>query len=339
MQLPEAKNILVIKLRGIGDVLLSVPALRAVRKAYPDARLSFMTEQNGGEVLRGQPMLDEIIVLDRSSGWLEYLRFVREIRKRKFDMVIDLFGNPRTAVLTFMTGARARVGLTWRLRRHAYNIACEGPAQVCYAVEANFHVIRQIGIQALDRTFRLFLGEHDRQPAAEFLKSINAGNKRIVGLNPGGSWQTKQWQAEKFAELAEHLASEYTVLLLGGPAEQKIVEEILKQVRKKVYAVPVMGLRPTAALIENLDLLITVDGALKHIAVAAEIPSITLFGPTNPVAWHPQENPKHRAIFNRDLKCRPCDRRTCAGNECLRSITVENVIDAVREMKNAGIIR
>lgn len=283
-------------------------------------------------MLRESLHVDEILPWPASLG--ETVRLVREIRRRTFDCVIDAFGNPRTAWVTLFSGCRHRIGYDVRVRRWAYRQVVPRLPAGHYNSRVQLELLRPLGIEAAGDRLQLFLASVERKWAQETLAKLGvAASERPIGVNPGGSWSTKRWWANRYGRLAAELAERPggTVLVLWGPGEEAIAREVESTARHpRVRAIPSCSLRQMAALIERMRLLVTNDAAAKHIAVALGTPSLTLHGPTDPRAWHP-EGGAHRILVG-EVPCAPCERTTCGHRSCMVRLTVPEVTENAREM-------
>lgn len=323
-------NILVIKLRGVGDVILSIPVLRALRNKYPNAHISYLVEENIKDILTGISYINEIIPLRKTL--YSQLKLIKLLRSKDYDISIDLFCNPRSALISYLSGAKKRIGLKTNFRDIFYNIKIPGISTIEYAPKAGLHIIKEgLGVDSGDLKLELYTDEKAESFAEEFIKNNNLKNKNIISISPSASWETKSWGEKNWAGLINLLKEkkEREVVLLWGPKDGEIVENIMKLTRRKPVVIPKTNLKEFVALIKHSKLLVCNDNSSKHIAVAFNVPTITVFGGTNPLAWHPAGDKRHIAIYH-ELKCRPCDKLKCPYNttECLSSITAEEVYNS-----------
>ncbi len=358
----EIRNILLIRIRAFGDTLLTTPTLRGLKQAYPGARLSVVLEPAMGEILKGLPYVDEIIPYDRLGmkklGWWgelkANLRFNLWLRSRRFDLVLDVLGTPRTAWMTLFSGAPRRVGFAFRVRRLAYNTVWHPAREPKYIADFTADVLRALGHQpdSLDLDFDV-PGEA-RARADEFLRAQGLEGRRVVMASPAGGWELKRYPAAQLGRALDLIQkrSDARVLLLWGPGERELAEEVAAGMDPAPLLAPPTDLRLLAAFLQRAALLVTNDGANKHLAVATRTPTLTLFGPTSDLAWHPPADPRHRAL-KLALPCMPCEKLACrwggldkalpAGDpgrragvllpqDCLRLLEPEKVAQAALEM-------
>ncbi|MCY3771635.1 MAG: glycosyltransferase family 9 protein [Gemmatimonadetes bacterium] len=337
MEAPEAKRILLSRLRFIGDVVLTTPVIRALKRQYPEAGLYYLAEAGPAAVLAHNPHLEEVIVLPdellpaRSvlTRCREQARFLRSLRQRRFDLAIDLFGNPRSALLTLATGARYRVGYDVRGRGRAYNVKIRRSASP-RAVDACLDAIRTIGVPADDDRTEVHFSAEDANWAESWLveRGID-GTRPTVALNPGASWPAKTWSVERFAELARGLIEELnvTVLLVAGPGQWETMAGLNAWSGHVCPVVETDSLTRLAALIRRCDLYVANDCGPMHIAVAVGTPTIGLFGPSRPEIWFPYPNADgHVALRAETDTC--CGRDYCIRpTPCIESISPRTVLE------------
>ncbi|MCH7761305.1 glycosyltransferase family 9 protein [candidate division TA06 bacterium] len=335
------ERILVIRLRKMGDLLCATPVVTNLRRNFPNSTISFLVEERYKEVLEGNPDLDELISFDRSHSSLFQrilyeFRFLRKVRQKDFDLTVDLLGTLRTAILSLLSGAKQRVGFTYRVRKFFYNIRVEA-RNPQYVVDFNLDTLRTLGLKIETKELIFSLSEEAERFGKAFWKGH--GTKKVVGLFPGGGWPAKRWSVEKFAELGERIEKElgYTILFLGGPQEKGVLSEISIRMAKKPWILEGIGLKELGAVLKGLNLLIGNDSGPINLAIALEVPTITLFGPTNPQNHNPP-NGRHIAL-SRYVICRNptafvCDLPNC----CIQSIQVEEVVEKVKEVleSNSG---
>ncbi|MCK4547388.1 MAG: glycosyltransferase family 9 protein [Candidatus Eisenbacteria sp.] len=340
------ERILMIRLRALGDVLLTTPAVRAMRRAYPDAYLAMMVRKNMAGAMEGNPNLDEVIICDPwyGEGWpwtrelLEFIRVVRGLRRRRFDLVIDLFGNPRSAWLAWLSGAPYRLGYNVRGRRLAYNLRKERFLQRGERrreVDVHLDMVRVLGIEVGDKRVEIQIGDLHRRAIREFLAGLGIGDEdRIVSLSPSAKWQAKQWKPESYARLARMLREAgWRVIILWGPGENLLAEQISEAAGDGVFIGPRANLKELAAMVEISSMLIGTDSGVTHVAEAVGTPSIVLYGPTDPRVWHSDDTERHVALYLDGLDCLFCNRKFCETHECMDNLTPERVMEEVQKLR------
>jgi heptosyltransferase III len=328
----SVRKILVIKLRAIGDVILSTVVAKNLRMAFPEAQIDFLTEPPSQDVVRNNPFLSSVIVYDlRSHGALHYLR---RIRQANYDLVLDLFGNPRTALLTRFSGARHRVGYDFRGRTYAYTTVVRPRGDRVHNTQFNLDALESIGVPVIDRSLHVPIGEGDRTFVGTFLAPHIAQNGPLVAVNTGGGWYTKRWGLERFASLADLLVDRYgvSILLTWGPGQLEEVQTLRTMMKHSAIVPPSTNLRQLGALLEKCLFMVTNDSGPMHLATAVGTPVLGIYGPTNPVLQGPYGE-KHVVVRNEGLDCLGCNLTSCPiGHPCMLELAVDTVAEAVQHL-------
>jgi lipopolysaccharide heptosyltransferase II len=319
------KKILVIKLRAIGDVLLSTVVLESLRSGFPDASIDFLTERPSREVIEGNPCVNSAVIFDgkKQSG----LGLILDIRRRRYDLVIDLFGNPRSALVALGSGARYRVGYRFGWRRYCYNIITEPRGNKVHNTEFNLDAVRRLGIPVVSSSPHFPLTRKANDFAEAFFSDRGLKGKFVVALNPGGGWPSKRWPIRHFAQLGDQLTEKYgaKILVVWGPGEEGRAAEIQKSMRARPDLIPPSNLKQLGAILKRCNLIVTNDSGPMHIAAAVGTAVVAIFGPTNPEFQGPVT--ERRAIIqNQDLLCLGCNFTHCPiGNPCMEKLGADVV--------------
>lgn len=332
----EPQRILVIKLRYLGDVLLSTPVLTALRAAFPKACLSMLVNPGTEAMIAENPSLDRVLTVERSSSPLRQVRFAMGLRRCRFDLVIDLTDGDRAAILSRITGARVRVGFNredrWRGRLYTHLVSLkqdQSISRICQDLMA----VQLLGLTADAHLPVLRVRPTDEVGARAALTAIGIlSGERFVAVHPGARWWFKRWPAERFAGLIDHIQGKLgvKVVLLGGEQEQEIAESVLDRVETGCRSlVARLGLLELAALLREASLFVGNDNGPMHIAAAMGTRVVGLFGPTDPSVWAPAGQ-GHAALY-KGIDCRPCFPGGCrrAEENCMRLITLDEVIPVV----------
>jgi heptosyltransferase III len=326
-------NILVIKLRYIGDVLLATPVLRALRERFPDAQLTMAVNRGTEDVLKWNPDLNEILVVER-SGLAAQFTFLQAVRRKGFDCVIDLTDGDRSAVLARCSAAPVRIGLNeeHRWRGLLYTTVVQPGTEAMHRVEHDLEAVRPLGIQPKARPLVLRMSPQDDEAAARLLKEMTGGSaERLVMLQPGARYWFKAWPPERFAELAGRLAEQHGCqILIGGDAKERDLAESIRA-KSRAPVVSLAGrltLLQYAAVLKRCALFVGNDNGPMHMAAALGVPVVALFGPSNPAEWGPRG--ARTEVLYKGLDCRRCFHPTCTRGEesCMKQITVEEVFAA-----------
>ncbi len=328
--LSGVRRILVIKLRAIGDVVLSTIVSKNLRLAFPDARIEFLTEPASYDVVRNNPFLNGAFVYDKKT--MSGFELIRMIRREEFDLVIDLFGNPRTALVTKLSGARIRVGFRFRGRTYAYNVIAEPRGNRVHNSQFNLDALEALGVEILDRNIYFGFTSDDAQYADEFMQFPKG--KPVVCINPGGGWYTKRWGVENFAALADRIAKEFKagIVIAWGPGEREEAVRLASLMSTPARIPPPTTLPQLGAMLKRCSLLVTNDSGPMHIAAAVGTPILGIYGPTNPMLQGPY-GVLHKIIRNESLTCLGCNYLECPiGHPCMIGLGVEEVLAGVRAL-------
>ena len=332
------RNILVIKLRYLGDVLLATPTLHALKMAYPSSRLTVLVNRGTEDILHANPHLEEIIPLGRGS-LVEQSRFAWQIRRKDFDTVVDLTDGDRAAFLSWVSGAPVRIGFNAEERwtGRCYTVVVSGEAGG-HRIERDLAALAPLGIVVEDRIPRLWLTQEDDALVEQLVGNVGIPRDRPwVIVQPGARYWFKAWPPERFAELADRMTDRFgcQVLVAGSPQEQALTETVVKHAKCRLLSIAGRStVRALAALVKRSALFVGNDTGAMHIAAAVGTPLVGLFGPSNPTEWGPRGGPAE--TIYKGLDCRICFHPTCRRGEqnCMKLITVDEVMAAaVRRMQ------
>ena len=337
-------RILVLKLRYIGDVLLSTPVLTRLRESFPKAHLTVLVNAGTEGVLRGHPAIDEVLLVERGN-WAGDVRLVRELRRRRFDLAVDLTDGDRSAILARLSGAPVRVGYNSekRWRGRLYTETVQADRFVMHAVPYHLQATEALGLLGPPPAPTLALAPEAKEAAARLLKHAGIDTVHpLVCVHPGARWWFKSWPPERFAALADRIQRETSaqVVFLGGRGERDIVDRIAMVMRSPHRRlVGHTNLQELAAVLEKAALMVSNDNGAMHMAAALHVPVIGLFGPSDPVVWGPWGE-GHRTFY-KNVDCRACFHPDCFRGEenCMRQISVDEVWDAVKERLHSCVPR
>lgn len=336
MVAPE--RILVIKLRYLGDVLLSTPVLAGLRAVFPKVHLSMLVNPGTEAMIATNPHLDEVLIAERAGSPLRQLGFAAALRRRRFDLVLDLTDGDRAAILSRLTGAAIRVGFNregrWRGRLYTHVIPVQ--EQPMPMIRQHLMALEALGIPVAPTMPVLRVGPADESAAGEALAALEiAPGERFVAVHPGARWWFKSWPAAQFAALIDYIQGKLGVkaVLLGSVADQEITEAILGQVETGCRSLAGrLTLLELAGLLRQAALFVGNDNGPMHIAAAMGTPVVGLFGPADPRIWGPAG--QGHATLYKGIDCRPCFPGGCRRGEqnCMRLIALDEVIPVVERM-------
>jgi heptosyltransferase-2 len=323
----------------IGDVVMATPAVRAVRRHIPAARLLAVCKPYVADVLAGAPWFDGVVLADRS------LSVAGRLRAERVDAAVLFPNSFRTALLARLGGCRTVVGFARYFRdpllsRRLYPVRDRsGRPKPTPAIDDYNRVVRLLGVPDPGHRMELFTTPADEAAADAAWAKLGLHRFRtVVGLNPGGAFgSAKHWPVEYFADLARQLADRRGagVLVVCGPAERETAARIVAAARRPAVAslgdMP-LSLGLTKAAVRRLGLLVTTDSGPRHFAAAFDVPVVTLFGPTH-IGWTETYYPQ-AVHLQKDLPCGPCQQRTCplGHHRCMTELAPADVYAAAESL-------
>ena len=357
-------KILLVRLRLIGDVVFTTPAVTAIRDAFPEARITYLVEPAAAPVVHGHPGVDVVKVVPHLRGWRRIaadLALARELRRARFDLVVDFHGGPRASFLTWATGAPRRVGYAVKGRScdvHRGRAAAGRPAArdtrsrtsgICCPTSAARSPPSRIASAIASAWTR---PPRPRRPSRAGLAAAGIGPAhRLVVVHVSAGNPFRRWPASHFVELAVQLAAkdpDRRIILTSGPSEAEAARAIVAQARQRL---PEGGgdrirtgdeytLAELRSLVARAAVYVGGDSGPLHVAATSNVPIVGLYGPTLPVRSAPWRPPRcrRRAVERLDLACRPCDQRRCVTDDfrCLTGIGAGEVVAAVEQVLAAG---
>ena len=340
------KKILLIQTAFPGDIVLTTPLVKALKKLFPESSLTVLTTPQGAQLLKDSKSIDSLLSYDKRGcdrGVLNLFRLMRGIRKERFNLCMTPHLSSRTALISFASAAETRIGFSHASLSLFYNKKVVRDKNL-HEVERILSLLTplEVDLEGIDKIPLLETSPETAQRAEAILKDagIAAGDK-IVAVAPGSVWGTKRWPAESYAALVDLLMEKNCakVLLVGSPAERETGDTILALAKNSpIDLIGKTGLRELIAIIDRSSLLIGNDSAPGHIAAARSVPVVSIFGPTAPsFGYAPYE--KNVQIVEKDIPCRPCHHHgpmKCPEGHfrCMRDIRVEDVMDAADMLLN-----
>lgn len=335
--LRAGNRVLVTRLNYLGDVVLSLPMVDALRRAYPEVEIDYLTREPAATLLRGDARFAR--VLTWRDGVRPALGMVAELRARKYDAVIDLYSNPRSAWLSWLSGARVRIGGDRRGRRYLYTHRVSPPRGLAVS-EVFMRYATPLGVNGPALKPELALGVAESDAAEAVLENAGAPESEAgrIGVHPGGKWPVKRWPTAHFAELVDHLATRAVrVVVFTGPDERDATVELARRVRAPVTILDPMDIRMTAAVISRLDAMVACDGGIMHTSVAVGTPTVGIFGSSQSSVWFPYTTFGPYRVAEIDVPCRPCHRHVCplGHTRCLNELTAAHVASVLETVTAA----
>jgi lipopolysaccharide heptosyltransferase II len=354
--LVAGSRILLVRLRLLGDVVFTTPLVRALRRRYPDAHLTYVVEPLAAPVVQGNPHLDEVIVVPKRQGlsrWLDDWTWAQQFRAARFDIAIDLHGGPRAAWLTWASRAPMRIGYQTAGRSWMYThlVAPSEDLAPRHSVRNQWDLLAPLGIEAPDPARDAV--EMPGDPAVEdrVERRLREAGIRpddalvVVHVSAGNPF--RRWPPEAFAQMVIELARRDPMrrfVLTSGPSDQDVAHAIVDRVRERlgpatVVSHPEFDIAELRSLTARAAVYIGGDSGPLHIAATTQAPIVALFGPTLAERSMPWRDPRWfaEAIDNGPLPCRPCHQRTCVPGDfrCLTGIDPDRVVAAAERALKA----
>jgi heptosyltransferase-2 len=332
------RRVLVSRLRQIGDAILSLPLVDALHARFPEARIDYLAEEGPAQAAVGHPAITTVHATPAKGGGLlpAPWRLLRALRRENYDWVIDLYGNPRSAILAAWTGAPIRVGPMRRGRRHLYSHHIPAVREPLSAIAHHLLALHALGVSAEATAPRLYLRPEEEEEGRRLL--AEAGDAAAypshgpwIGLHVGNRWPAKRWPEERFAALLRLLSrSGLRPVVLAGPGEEALARRVaIAAAPGQAPIVAGLPLRRYWGVVAALDVLVTNDGSPLHAGPALGVPTVGILGPTVPEIWFPYDERLGHQLLCKEIWCRPCHRHECARLDCLDWISVEEARRAV----------
>jgi heptosyltransferase I len=364
-------RILLIKPSALGDVVHAIPLLPKLRARFPAAQIDWFVTPENAELVQHHPALSDVVLIDRKglgrfgrsrAATTELVRVMEHLRRARYDLVVDLHGQLRSALFTLATGARVRIGFdrpisrtrtasqNYRLQnvpRHGWAGAREGswiayshripiPTLEVHAVDRYLWIAPMLGLDDRPPDFRIFLSS-DIEICIERLLERHA-LQQFGALVPGTTWATKLWDPARFAEVGRWLKERgFGVVVLGTGRERPMCDKIAKLCPGAIDLSGQTTAGELASIIKRASVCVTNDSGSMHLAVAFARPVVSIFGPTNPVQIGPYRRPE--VVVRADLPCSPCNFRRLAqcphNHACMQRVTAGSVIERVEAAMSA----
>ena len=338
----DVKRILVIRTAYVGDVVMTLPMLKPLKELYPDAEITFLTSSAASDIPAGNPCVTDVLTYD--AFWFypkgfakaigEYFRFLKVLRSRQYDLVIEARADIRD-ILLLAYAARSRYRISYGVGGGGYLLTHTVPfRELKHKVDYHLDIARFLGAKTDGIEWGLSVGPTVRDTAGKLLAGgASDGSSVLVGIHPAGRMPLKCWEPSRFASLADELISGHgaRVFFTGSAGQRALVDDIILDMAHEAENLAGRTTLPElAAIIDELDLFVCNDTAALHIASAMKTPCVAIFGPSKSMETGPYGN-VHRVV-EKDFPCRyDCDESTChwrLENECMTAICVADVLEA-----------
>jgi len=342
----DYRNILVINLMHIGDLMLVTPVLRTLRTKYPSARLTLLADKKLRDLVEFNPHIDECLLIDKKGKddhLGSFFRFILGVRKKKFDLVINLHRNERASAIAAFSGAKRIVGYAKPGFSLFFDEVLPNKKAIMHQIHSHFEVLtKACGVTRIDDgglEMEIPPGMDDE--AARLWHENFPEGQKVVAFNIGASWPTKRWLDEYFAECADILVERgYGVAFFGGPMDEEMVRDCLAKMKQKdSKAVRVftgkLSLGVLAGMLRRSALFLTTDSGPMHVGVAMNMPVVTMFGSSPVPGFYPYD--AKDVLVKTPEPCHPCGIHICPKQgadhmACMKKIPVDVVMRYVDEL-------
>jgi lipopolysaccharide heptosyltransferase I len=336
-------NILIVKLSAIGDVIHTLPSLSALRGLYPEAHITWVVEEAAADLVKNHPYLDAVLISRRKS-WSKYfqrgqfrrpleemLTFMKNLRQRHYDLVIDFHGLFKSSIIVFLSGGKRKLGYNSLQELSGLFLNEKIPEDLNkHAVERYLDFPRYLDAKINSGRFILPFNKEAETRAQILLDKYNLEDKNFIAINPVAYWETKLWSNEKFAHLADLINDKLQMKVVFTGSEKEPIEKItLLMTTESINLGGATTLLDLAYLYKKARIVITTDSGPMHIAAAVETPVIAIFGPTDPARTGPYG--AGHTIIRTDLPCSPCFLKKCSTKKCMEDISPQQVFAAVKK--------
>jgi len=339
----KLKRILITRTDRLGDVVLSTPVIRFIRRVYPEAYIAFMVRPENRDVVAGNPHFDEVVIYDKYGSQKSFrntIKFAFSLRNKRFDTAIALHPTNRVHIMLFLAGIPVRIGYDMRMGRlltkSFLHRKQEGNK---HEVDYNFDLLQQAGFDTdgADRRPYMVTTDNDKR-MIDSVEKDRGFKDNIIAIHAGASCSSKRWPPEKFARVADMLNEKYRadIILVGGDETVRYSSLVVSGMKSKVIDLTgMLRLGELAELLSRCRLFVSNDSGPVHVAVAVGTPVVAIFGRNNPGLSPDRWGPlgEEDRILHKDVGCETCLAHNCEKDfACLKAITADEVANAAGEI-------
>ena len=348
----ESPKILILRLSAVGDVIRTLPAVQVLKEHYPSSTVTWIVEEPSQAFLKSQKEIDEVILFPRrrwtkgikslKGVWgtvREMVRFTVDLRRQRFDVVLDFHGILKSGLLSFLSGSPKRVGYDRRSSKEwnflFSNVKVKLPEKKVSRFQRNLTLLRGIGLDAKEFKYHLHIPPEDQEYVGSFFKNMSANlQKPLIAIHPGTSPKAlfKRWMPDQYAQLADRFIRELdaSVLFTWGIEELEWVKSIQKEMKEPSLLGPkTESLTQLGEVYRHCDLYVGGDTGPMHIASLMGVPAVVIYGPTDPIENEPFGN--HIKV-RKEVGCNPCHEYSCKELVCIKAISTDDVFKATKEV-------
>ncbi|HQN18533.1 MAG TPA: glycosyltransferase family 9 protein [Syntrophobacteraceae bacterium] len=334
--LEPIQNILFIRVDRVGDMVLSTPVFATAKKAFPEAHLVVLASPMNAPILKNNPHVDEVILYDCSSSLGGNLHLLRSLRKRHFDLTVDLHDDDdlKTAWLSWMICSTHRIGYAGHGREIFLHQSLPRGDGKSHFVNRALELLKDVGIDPVQTAPAIYLDDQERSWSKQWIADRELREAKLIGIHPGAYYPTQRWPTEYYAELIRliHECVGAEVILLGGPSDRDVIDEILSRVPFSIVTAIDSNIRRFFSILPHCRILVCNNSGPLHCAAALGVPTISFMGPTVKERWMPVGN-MHYLLRRDDLPCIGCNLGYCKikTHACMQTITPETVLAILKE--------
>jgi len=323
----KIRKILCIKPRGIGDIILSTLVLENLAAYFPYTQIDYLTERFAKASVENNPFVNKVLTMNETEF---PLLVALRVKKEKYDIILDLWSNPRSAQITFLSGVKYRVGFAYRGRKYAYNILATGERGEHHSAEHNLELLTALNVPVKTKNLHFYVSDENDEFGRKFIAKYCRNESLVVGIVPAGGWPSKRCDAVKWIEICSTINKKYKVqyLILWGPGDEYDADYIKNHFPDRTVLAPKTSLEQMSGLIKNCGFIMANDSGPMHMAAALGIPTLGIFGPTDPDKHGPYSQ-NSGYILKDDLFCIVCNYLECPYNhECMLQLSNQKVLEA-----------
>lgn len=349
IDLGSINRVLFIKLRHIGDVLLAVPAISALKSRRPEISVTALVPAGTQDMLTLNPDIDEVLTLNRGAGPMENLRLIKRLRGKGFDLAINMTEGDRGAILAYLSGARHRVGVDPRGRgftgkRFLFTHLVRPVYDGRHRAVMDMDLLAPMGITREEPRLSLYTSREDDEYVERLLAEHGmTAEDAVAVVHPASRWMFKCWRDEAVAEVIDYIAARGIKVVVTSSPDEKETERV-RRIISLADSRPIdlsgrLSLKRLASLLKRSALFFGVDTAPMHMAAAVGIPVVALFGPSDFRVWAPLTAKRRVILKDRGFPCIPCKKDGCDGTKrsrCLEAITPDEATAAIEELLGAA---
>lgn len=341
------RKILLLRLRRIGDIVMTTPAVSLLKSFLPDSSLTYLVEEPYRRLVEGLPAVDRVLVVPAKQDRRSFVGLLRRIRRERFDAILDFHGGPRASWITAFSGAKLKVGFAIQGKGFLYDrrVPRRPEEGALHSVRSHASLVRALGFEFDDADLPGYqlpdATAEERARIGSLQAELGLGEKRFALLHIGAGNAFRDWGEDHHAELATSMIGrsekgDFKIALIGGPQDLGRQERIIARAGASGR---IVGLAGRLNLIEMRELMgraalfVGPDSGPMHVAASTPVPLVALFGPTLPAHFAPWRTEGRAVLIQRELACRPCPQRVCITSDyrCLMGITPSEIIEAIEE--------